>query len=95
MSAVKTPRRPGESPKEWAERVLKAHGVPVGLQAAGLAHPKVKPPRCFYCGNRTAEHLIVCHAHSDLPALDPVFALSALSSTGPDASREGAEEVAA
>lgn len=48
----------------------------VGREAAGAA----SSDRCRYCGGRCRSGG-VCHAHSDLPALDPAVVAEAMPAT--------------
>ena len=34
---------------------------------------RTKTTRCVYCGTTTHRRARVCHAHTDLPALDPGY----------------------
>lgn len=62
---------------------------PVPVKAIEPAKPAV--PHCVYCGWPTRRK-VACHAHADLPALDPVFSLSSI---GPEAYAPRGQEVAA
>ena len=62
-------RLPGESPQEWAARTLTKLGIAKPTPAPAV---KAKPKRCIYCG-RPASGGLSCHAHSDMPPLDPVL----------------------
>lgn len=98
---------PGETPAVWSARVIAAHPEwesprrvkHLRVRAMETIHiapaAKLKPlvPHCTYCGMPTRRG-IACHAHSDLPALDPLFSLSALSVRAPVPERTG-QEVAA
>lgn len=102
---------PGESPAVWSARVLaenprwaKPHRVkrtrlramelPVLVAPVKASKPAV--PHCVYCG-WPSKRKVACHAHADLPALDPFFSmsLSALSVWAPVPERKGQEVVAA